>query len=72
MERDRLTRTLKMNRKQFRRRTGVYRETFAEMEAVLTLREGRKQKPGRPAALSVGGRCGTPRMAWRFVWRPTG
>ena len=42
-----------MNRKQFRRRTGVYPETFAEMAAVLTLREGRKKKSGRPAALSV-------------------
>ena len=42
-----------MNRKQFRRRTGVYPETFAEMEAVLTLRERRKKKSGRPAALSV-------------------
>ncbi|WP_084045069.1 transposase family protein [Deinococcus hopiensis] len=42
-----------MNRKQFRRRTGVYPETFAEMEEVLTLREGQKKKSGRPAALSV-------------------
>jgi len=42
-----------MNRKQFRRRTGVYPEPFAEMEAVLTLREGRKKNSGRPAALSV-------------------
>ncbi|UQN06734.1 transposase family protein [Deinococcus sp. QL22] len=42
-----------MNRKQFRRRTGVSPETFAEMEEVLTLREGRKKKSGRPAALSV-------------------
>ncbi len=42
-----------MNRKQFRRRTGVYPETFAEMEEVLTLREGRKKNSGRPAALSV-------------------
>ncbi|MFB9993150.1 transposase family protein [Deinococcus oregonensis] len=54
MEQDRLTRLLKMNREQFRRRTGVYPETFAEMEEVLTLREGRKKKSGRPAALSVG------------------
>ena len=53
MEQDRLTRLLKMNRKPFRRRTGVYPETFTEMEAVLTLREGRKKKSGRPAALSV-------------------
>ncbi|MBZ9753519.1 transposase family protein, partial [Deinococcus sp. HMF7604] len=42
-----------MNRKQFRRRTGVYPETFAEMKVVLTEREGRKKKSGRPAALSV-------------------
>ncbi|WP_139806631.1 transposase family protein [Deinococcus hopiensis] len=53
MERDRLARTLKVNRKQFRRRTGVYAETFAEMEEVLRRREGRKKKSGRPAALSV-------------------
>lgn len=53
VERDRLTRTLKMNRKQFRRRTGVYPETFAEMKAVLTAREARKKKSGRPAVLSV-------------------
>ncbi|WP_245808068.1 transposase family protein [Deinococcus hopiensis] len=42
-----------MNRKQFRRRTGACPETFAEMEEVLTHREGRKKKSGRPAALSV-------------------
>ncbi|MFB9995416.1 transposase family protein [Deinococcus oregonensis] len=42
-----------MNRKQFRRRTGVSPETFAEMEAVLNEREERKKKAGRPAALSV-------------------
>lgn len=53
MEHDRLTRTMKLNRKQFRRRTGVYPETFAEMEAVLTAREAQKKKSGRPAALSV-------------------
>lgn len=42
-----------MNRQQFKRRTGVYPETFAEMEAVLTQREEQKKKRGRPAALSV-------------------
>ncbi len=42
-----------MNRKQFRRRTGVYPETFAQMEAVLIEREGQKKKSGRPAALRV-------------------
>ncbi|WP_245808070.1 hypothetical protein [Deinococcus hopiensis] len=42
-----------MNRKPFRRRTGVYPEAFAETEEVLRRREGRKKKSGRPAALSV-------------------
>lgn len=42
-----------MNRQQFRRRTGVYPETFAEMEAVLRQREEQKKKSGRPAALGV-------------------
>jgi len=50
---ERLDRALKMNRKQFKRRTGVYPETFAEMEAVLLQREERKEKQGRPAALSA-------------------
>ena len=50
---ERLDRALKMNRKQFKRRTGVYPETFAEMEAVLLGRETQKKKRGRPAALSV-------------------
>lgn len=53
VKQDRLARTLKLNRAQFRRRTGVYPETFAEMEAVLAEREGRKKKSGRPAVLSV-------------------
>ncbi len=42
-----------MNRQQFKRRTGVYPETFAEMEAVLTQREEQKKKRGRPAGLRV-------------------
>lgn len=42
-----------MNRQQFRRRTGAYPEAFAEMEGVLSLREVRKEKSGRSAALSV-------------------
>ncbi len=40
------------NRKQFKRRTGIYPETFLAMEAVLVEREGTKKKSGRPAALS--------------------
>lgn len=65
MEQDRLTRTLRMNRKQFRRRTGVYPETFAQMEAVLNEREGRKKKSGRPAALSVAGQLLMTLEFWR-------
>ncbi|WP_170928357.1 transposase family protein [Deinococcus hopiensis] len=42
-----------MHRKQFKRRPGVYPETFAQMEAVLAEREGRKEKSGRPAVLRV-------------------
>lgn len=53
MGQERLDRALKMNRKQFKRRTGVYPETFAEMEAVLRQREERKKKRGRPASRSV-------------------
>ncbi|QLG11084.1 IS5 family transposase (plasmid) [Deinococcus sp. D7000] len=54
MMHSRLERTLKMNRTRFKRRTGIYPETFAKMEAVLTRRECAKKKSGRPAALSPG------------------
>ncbi len=53
MVHERLTRALKMNRKQFRRRTGIYPETFAKMKAVLLERKANKTKPGRPATLSL-------------------
>ena len=65
MEQDRLTRLLKMNRKQFRRRTGVYPETFAAMEAVLAERETQKKKSGRPAALSVAEQLVMTLEFWR-------
>lgn len=52
MSHERLERALKMNRTQFKRRTGVYPETFVDMEAVLLQREGAKKKSGRPAALN--------------------
>ena len=52
MSHERLERTLKMNRTRFKRRTGIYPETFAAMETVLIEREGAKSKSGRPAALS--------------------
>ena len=54
-----------MNRKQFKRRTGVYPETFAEMEAVLTQREAQKKKRGRPAALSVAAQLLLTLEFWR-------
>jgi uncharacterized protein YheU (UPF0270 family) len=50
----RLERTLKMNRTRFKRRTGIYPETFAEMEAVLVERQRGKKKSGHPPALSLG------------------
>ena len=65
MEQDRLARTMRMNRTQFRRRTGVYPETFAEMEAVLAEREAQKKKSGRPAALSVAEQL--PSRTWAMT-----
>lgn len=44
----------RLNQAQFRRRTGVDLETFAEMEAVLHDREASKCKPARLPALQVG------------------
>lgn len=52
MSHERLERTLKMNRTRFKRRTGIYPETFVAMETVLVEREGTKKKSGRPAAPS--------------------
>ncbi|WP_237725098.1 helix-turn-helix domain-containing protein [Deinococcus alpinitundrae] len=42
-----------MNRTRFKRRTGIYPETFALMEAVLIEREDGKKKTGRRAALTT-------------------
>ena len=42
-----------LNRTSYRRRTGIYPETFHEMHEVLQAWESRKKKPGRPPALSV-------------------
>lgn len=52
MAHERLERALKMNRTRFKRRTGIYPETFTDMQAVLVEREHLKKKSGRPAALS--------------------
>ena len=42
-----------MNRTRFKRRTGIYPETFALMEGVLIEREGAKKNSERPAALTA-------------------
>ena len=65
MSHERLERALKMNRTRFKRRTGVYPETFADMEAVLVKREGGKRKSGRPAALSPAGQLLLTLEFWR-------
>ncbi|MFW8628289.1 helix-turn-helix domain-containing protein [Deinococcus sp. ME38] len=53
MSHDRLERLRKLNRKRFKRHTGIYPETFAEMELVLDQRERSKKKSGRPPALNA-------------------
>lgn len=52
MAHERFERTMRLNRQRFKRRTGVYPETFEAMRRVLDERELGKRKSGRPAALS--------------------
>ena len=47
MSHDRLERLRQLNRTRFKRHTGIYPETFAEMEIVLDQRERSKKKSGR-------------------------
>jgi len=54
-----------LNGTDFRRRTGVDPETFAEMEAVLHDREANKGKSGRPPALPVGAQLLLTLEFWR-------
>lgn len=56
---------LGLNRRDFRRRTGVDPETFAEMEAVLHHREAGKRKSGRPPTLPVGAQLLLTLEFWR-------
>ena len=56
---------LQMNGTDFRRKTGVDPETFAEMEAVLRDREANKGKSGRPPALPVGAQLLLRLEFWR-------
>ena len=53
MSHDRLERLRQLNRTRFKRHTGIYPETFAEMEIVLDQRERSKKKSGRPPALNT-------------------
>ncbi len=53
MSHDRLERLRQLNRTRFKRHTGIYPETFAEMEIVLDQRERSKKKSGRPPALDT-------------------
>lgn len=56
---------LHLSQTQFRRRTGVDLETFAEMESVLQDREVSKRKLGRPLALPVGAQLLMTLEFWR-------
>lgn len=56
---------LQLNRTQFRRKTGVDPETFAEMEVVLQDRETSKRKSGRPPAMPVGAQLLLTLEFWR-------
>ena len=56
---------LKLNRRTFRRRTGIYPETFLDMLKILQDREGQKKRSGRPAALSLGDQLLLTLEFWR-------
>ncbi|MGY2897129.1 hypothetical protein [Deinococcus sp. UYEF24] len=56
---------MQLNAADFRRRTGIDPETFAELEAVLHDREASKLKPGRPSALPVGAQLLLTLEFWR-------
>ena len=42
-----------LNRTSYRRRMGIYPETFHDIHEVLQAWEGQKKKSGRPTALSM-------------------
>ncbi len=50
---------------QFKRLTGVRRETFEQMLSVLRASEQRKKRSGRPSKLSLGDRLLLTLMYWR-------
>ncbi|WP_339098358.1 hypothetical protein ACINK0_17945 (plasmid) [Deinococcus sp. VB343] len=53
MAHQRFERVMRMTRKQFKRRTGVYPETFTAMEAALQAWELDKNRSGRPPARTL-------------------
>ncbi len=57
--------TMQLNRTSFRRRTGVYLETYQQMLSVLEAREQHKKKSGRPGALTLGEQLLLTLMFWR-------
>lgn len=65
MAHQRFERVMKLPRKQFKRRTGVYPETFLEMEAEFTSWQHSKKRSGRPAALSSGEQVMMTLEFWR-------
>lgn len=50
---------------QFKRLTGVKRETFEQMLSVLSASEQRKKRPGRPSKLSLADQLLLTLMYWR-------
>lgn len=50
---------------EFKRLTGVKRETFEQMLAVLRQSEGRKKRSGRPSKLSLADQLLLTLMYWR-------
>ena len=65
MAHQRLERVLNLPRKQCKRRTGVYPETFLEMEAAFIAWQHRKKRAGRPSALSAGEQVMLTLEVWR-------
>ena len=53
MAHERFERVMQMTRKQFKRRTGVYPETFTAMEVALQAWELDKKRSGRPPARTL-------------------
>lgn len=53
--------------RQFKRLTGVRRETFAQMLSVLSASERHKKRPERPSELSLANQLLLTLMYWRAL-----